>query len=84
MRFIYRDKAYLHMAQFGLKEFRTKSFGRDVEQFCAAKDAVFECDEDFLVGETRVDGCSADAPASEVVHLIMRAIRGVITIQVPA
>ena len=58
------------MAQFGLKEFRTKSFGRDVEQFCAAKDAVFECDEDFLVGKTRINGGSRDVTTAQILYLI--------------
>ncbi len=70
MGFIDGDETDLHMAQLRLEEFGGKALGRDIEQFHIAENAVFEGDDDFLVRQTGIDGCSLDASAEEVVHLV--------------
>ena len=65
------DKTDVHVAEFRLEEVGGKSLGGDVENLHSTEDAVLEGDDNLFAGESRIDGRSADATATEVLDLIL-------------
>ena len=61
----------VHLPQFGLEDFGTQPFGRDVKELEASEDAVVQCHDDFLARHPRVDGQCLDAPFAEVPYLVL-------------
>ena len=70
MGFVDGNETDPHVPHFGLEQVGRKPFGRDIQDFHSAEDAVVECGEDFLMRHAAIDGSSANAMLDEVLHLV--------------
>ena len=65
------DETDVHMAEFRLEQFRREALGRHVEDLHGTEDAILEGDDNLFAGESRINSCSTDATAEEVLYLIL-------------
>ena len=66
-----RDEAHFDALQLVEEDGRLEAFGRDVEQFCVAEDAVVERFHDLAALHSAVDSSGDDSVAAQMAHLIL-------------
>ena len=48
MCFVHSEEVHVHVAHFGLEDFRGQPFRGDIEELVVPEDAVLQCHDDFL------------------------------------
>lgn len=71
VRLVHRDKADVHLPEFGLEQLCPQSFRGDVEELVVAEDAILQRDDNFVTSHAGIDGSSLDAPFAQVAYLVL-------------